>query len=379
MRYLWYSMYGFVTALAVYALFFRPPAVVENPPPLTPPPATEPVMVTRDDESIDVQIALILDTSSSMDGLVAQARTQLWEMVSDLQIGPDGDERKVAVALYQYGNNRLAKADGFIQQLAPLTTDLDLVTVKLHALSTSGGKEYAPEAILRAADELDWSRDDGVERIIVIAGNEGFGQGQITGETALARAQELNISVVPIFCTNRGATNGALASWREAAELAGTDFTSINSDLRVVQVQSPYDLEIMQKCQALEENRVYGTNYRKSEYTAQAESFVDGSSAIDRALVQSRQIGRKDMVTAYGKGTLELDKVALPGAVANKSVAEKKAYLEEKAAAQATLRKELAELSSKRKEHIAQQRRARGGAPKVNLGDAVRSNVMKGY
>ena len=118
MRYLWYSMYGFVTALAVYALFFRPPAVVENPPPLTPPPATEPVMVTRDDESIDVQIALILDTSSSMDGLVAQARTQLWEMVSDLQIGPDGDERKVAVALYQYGNNRLAKADDWVVDLS---------------------------------------------------------------------------------------------------------------------------------------------------------------------------------------------------------------------------------------------------------------------
>ena len=375
MRYLWYSMYGFVTALAVYALFFRPPAVVEENPPLTQTPVTDP----REDSTVDVQIALILDTSSSMDGLVAQARTQLWEMVSDLQTGPDGDERKVAVALYQYGNNRLPKSDGFIQQLAPLTTDLDLVTVKLHALSTSGGKEYAPEAILRAADELEWSGDDAVERIIVIAGNEGFAQGKVTSHSALARAQDLKISVVTIFCTNRGATDGALASWREAAELAGTDFTSINSDLRVVQVSSPYDREIMQKCQALEENRVYGANYCKSEYTAQAERFVEGSSAIDRALVQSRQVADKDLVTAYGSGAVELEKVALPGAVANKSLQEKKAYLEEKAAVQANLRRELAELSAKRKNHIQQQRRARAGAPKVNLGDAVRSNVLKGY
>ena len=377
MRYLWYSMYGFVTALAVYALFFRPPTVVETPP-QAPPPVTKPTIETREDGSADVQIALILDTSSSMDGLVAQARSQLWEMVSDLQIGPDGDERKVAVALYQYGNNRLPKSDGFIQQLAPLTTDLDLVTVKLHALSTSGGREYAPEAILRAADELDWSKDDGVERIIVIAGNEGFDQGKITRETAMARTGELNISVVPIFCANRGATGGALASWQTAAELANTDFSSINSDLRVVQFKSPYDDQIRRTSQALEENRIYGADYHKSEYTTQAESIVDGTSAIDRALVQSRQMDQKDMLTAYGKGALELDQVALPGAMANKSAEEKRSYLEAKVAVQANLKKELAELSSKRQQHIAQQRR-RGGSPKINLGEAVKSNVLKGY
>ena len=132
MRYLWYSMYAFATALALYTLFFRPPAMEPKPEPRQPVAIvveTSPAQAVEQD--VDVQIALILDTSSSMDGLVEQARTQLWEMVSEMQLAADGQERTVAVSLYQYGNSRLQKSDGFIENLTPLTTDLDHVTVKL--------------------------------------------------------------------------------------------------------------------------------------------------------------------------------------------------------------------------------------------------------
>ena len=171
-----------------------------------------------------------------MDGLVAQARTQLWEMVSEMQLDENDQERTVSVALYQYGNNRLDKSHGFIEQLTPLTTDLDEVAVKLHALRTSGGNEYATMAIQRAAEELDWNTDDNVDKMIVIAGNEGFFQGPVSSSVVKSVGSEYDIAVIPIYCANSGASQSAINSWRRAAHLAGTDFDSIDPDLSLIHI-----------------------------------------------------------------------------------------------------------------------------------------------
>lgn len=374
MRYLWYSMYGFVTALAVYALFFRPAHPRQSEPVSSP---AEPVLTLVESEKADVQIALILDTSSSMDGLVAQARTQVWDMVREMQIGPDGDEKTVAVALYQYGNNRLPKRFGYIEQLTPLTTDLDKVTVKLHSLRTSGGKEYAPLAISRACDELDWSRDDEVERYIVIAGNEGFQQGDVRGMDAMTLAEERQITILPIFCANEGASRTAVASWKVAAELAGTDFESIDPDRRVAKIDTPYDDLILEKYRQLQDNAVYAPGASPSQYSAQAEQYIKGGVAVERALVQSRQMRNKDLVSAYGSGKVELDSAVLPSHLQNKSRAEQEGYFQKKKETQETLRAELRKLEDKRTEHLrANAPNARNGAP-ASLGGSFKRSAGK--
>ena len=58
MRYLWYAMYGFVTTLAIYALFFRS---AEPQPAPEPVPHHEPAPVPETSSGLDadVQIALI--------------------------------------------------------------------------------------------------------------------------------------------------------------------------------------------------------------------------------------------------------------------------------------------------------------------------------
>jgi hypothetical protein len=53
-----------------------------------------------------IQIALLLDTSNSMDGLIDQAKTQLWKVVNTfIDAERDGEAPFVEVALYEYGNN----------------------------------------------------------------------------------------------------------------------------------------------------------------------------------------------------------------------------------------------------------------------------------
>ena len=57
-----------------------------------------------------VQIAILLDTSNSMDGLIAQAKTQLWNVVNEfVRAKKDGRPPAIQVALFEYGKRPLCR------------------------------------------------------------------------------------------------------------------------------------------------------------------------------------------------------------------------------------------------------------------------------
>ena len=51
-----------------------------------------------------IKVALLLDTSNSMDGLISQAKAQLWEIVNELSYAKYGIQKPdLEIALYEYG------------------------------------------------------------------------------------------------------------------------------------------------------------------------------------------------------------------------------------------------------------------------------------
>ena len=52
-----------------------------------------------------IMIALLLDTSNSMDGLIDQAKSQLWKIVNEVAAAKsvDGKQPNIKIALYEYG------------------------------------------------------------------------------------------------------------------------------------------------------------------------------------------------------------------------------------------------------------------------------------
>src|SRR3954453_3739269 len=88
-----------------------------------------------------IQLALLLDTSNSMDGLIDQARSQLWTVVNHLaKCKKDGQSPRLEVALSEYGNDNLSQKSGWVRQVLPFTEALDSVSEKLFALRTNGGE-----------------------------------------------------------------------------------------------------------------------------------------------------------------------------------------------------------------------------------------------
>ena len=76
-------------------------------------------------ENTKIQVALLLDTSGSMDGLIDQAKSRLWNIVNTLTtLKYDGKTPDIEIALYEYGNDGLSEKSNYIRQIAPLSTDL---------------------------------------------------------------------------------------------------------------------------------------------------------------------------------------------------------------------------------------------------------------
>jgi hypothetical protein len=161
---------------------------------------TAPEAETPVTEGAHIQVALLLDTSNSMDGLIEQAKSQLWKMVNQLATTKkNGEIPNIEIALYEYGNDRLAVTDGYVRLVSPLTTDLDLISEKLFQLTTNGGSEYCGYVIDQSADELAWTEHADDLKLIIIAGNEPFTQGPKPYQEACKKAIEKGIMINTIF------------------------------------------------------------------------------------------------------------------------------------------------------------------------------------
>src|SRR5205823_11071152 len=116
----------------------------------------------------------------SMEGLLEQAKVELWRIVNELAKGePNAPHPDIQVALYQYGTPGLGRENNYIKQLVPLTDDLDKVSAELMQLRTNGGDEFCGAVIQRAAEDLKWADSPGAFKAIFIAGNEPFSQGGV--------------------------------------------------------------------------------------------------------------------------------------------------------------------------------------------------------
>src|SRR5215213_3468269 len=166
-----------------------------------------------------VQIAILLDTSSSMEGLIEQAKGQLWKICNEfIKARQNGVAPEVQVALYEYGKSSLAQQSGWIRQIQPLTTDLDKISEELFALKTNGGDEYCGWVIKDAVNDLKWDPRSDVYKVVFIAGNEPFTQGPVSYADACKAAISKGIMVNTIHCGTEA--EGVSTKWKDGATLA---------------------------------------------------------------------------------------------------------------------------------------------------------------
>lgn len=322
-------------------------------------------------EEQSIMLALLLDTSNSMDGLIDQAKSQLWKIVNELAGAKcnDGKRPSIKIALYEYGNDGLPSSEGYIRQVSGLTSDLDLISEKLFSLTTNGGSEYCGYVIRTSLRQLAWSESKADLKMIFIAGNEPFTQGPIPYQLACDLAKEKDVVVNSIFCG--GFNEGVETSWKRSADLTGGTYMSIEQDRRTVFVPSPYDDKIDALNSQLNDTYVY---YGKSgAYKKEQQEIQDSNAArygnsnkAERAISKSTHAYKSsswDLVDAVKDDEKVVGEAAaeyLPEEMKRMSVEQRKAYVKQKSSERERIQKEIQALSEKRRVFLAEKSAASG-------------------
>lgn len=315
-----------------------------------------------------VKIALLLDTSNSMDGLINQAKAQLWDIVNKFTHAKCGNDAqpKLQIALYQYGNDNLSSREGYIQQVLGFSDDLDEISEKLFSLTTNGGEEYCGEVIQTSLKQLDWGKNEDNLKMIFIAGNEPFTQGKLNYKDAVANANEKDVVVNTIFCGNY--EQGINTDWKNGAKITGGEYIAIDHNRQVVHIDTPYDKIIIELNSKL--NKTY-ISYGSLGASKQAMQSNQDSNALElqkgvavkRAVSKSSRLYSNsswDLVDASDDEEFEVSEISvdeLPKELKGKSEAQIKSYIETKKTERSKIQNDIQELNKKREAFITENQK----------------------
>ncbi len=334
-----------------------------------------------------VQIAILLDTSGSMEGLIEQAKSQLWKICNEfIKARQDGVAPEVQVALYEYGKSSLKAETGWIRQIQPLTQDLDKISEELFALRTNGGEEYCGWVIKCAVDELAWNPAADVYKAIFIAGNEPFTQGKVNYAESCKAAITKGIIVNTIHCG--GEADGVNTKWKDGADLADGKYLVIDQNRAVVSIATPLDREIATL--GVELNKTYLAYGVAGKASASRQVAQDANVAalapasgvlVQRSLAKASanyQNSAWDLVDAAKDKNFEISKLKteeLPAAMQKLNAGERKAFVEKNSQERAELQGKINQLNREREKYVAQRMKEVAGTN--TLDSAVISAVRE--
>lgn len=311
-----------------------------------------------------IKLGILLDTSNSMDELIDQVKSQLWSIINQLSTAKKNNENAdIQIALYQYGNDNLDREEGYIEQILPLTNDLDLLSEKLFSLTTNGGEEYCGQAIEHATNELNWENLGGLN-LIFIAGNESFDQGRLHFKNACNNATNKNITINTIFCGDT--YTGINSYWKEGATISEGNYFNIDMSQKTVYTSTPFDKDIEALNDDLNSTYIpFGSSgkHKKSNQIAQDYNSIGygSANATSRIISKSSHLYNNsswDLVDAKNQSKIVLSDIKtedLPEEMKSMNGIEKTKYIEEKSEKRKKVQLQIKQLSEQRSSFLTNQ------------------------
>ena len=310
-----------------------------------------------------IQVAILLDVSGSMDGLIEQAKAQLWNMVNTMGKAKCANDvsPQIEIALYEYGRTTNNAKQGYVKRINGFINDLDSLSQNLFGLKTDGGDEFCGHVIYSSLNELQWDAAPENYKVIFIAGNEDFLQGDILYTNACTLAKQKGVIVNTIYCGNK--MDGIREHWNLAGECGNGSFTNINQDAKTEDIPTPYDTVIYSLNDKLNNTYIaYGArgymNKGKQVQMDLANVTVSKSAGIKRIQAKSSKVysnAQWDLVDAKAndkEAIKKMDKKILPDSLKNKTTEELEIIIDKKSKERTIIQKEIAQITVQREAFI---------------------------
>jgi hypothetical protein len=338
-----------------------------------------------------IDLAICLDTSGSMQGLIDSARQRIWSIVNDLALAKPLP--RLRVALLSYGNDGHAADKGWVSVETDFTEDLDLVSQRLFAYTTNGGTELVGRVLKASLDQLSWQEDKGALRLIVVAGNESADQdAEVPYRDVCRKAIARGILVNSIYCGP--AADEIAPGWKEIALLADGHYASIDQNTGTVTIATPLDARLQELSTAL--NATYvpfgatggdGLARQKAEDGKNAGLNADAAAGRAQSKASPLYFCNWCLADAVKANQVKLEEMKpedLPEGLRGQTVLQIRAFLDGKLGERAKVQEEIQKVHAQRATFIAEEMAKRGQEDDKSFDAAVRQAIRaqaaaKGY
>lgn len=383
------ALLAFGVGVAFAGIFyFDAGKTIAHPLPPVEPPVIEPVQPS-DNKGKTLEMVFVLDTTGSMGGLLEGAKQKIWSIVNEVMQKESKPSVRVGLVAYR------DRGDDYETQVLSITEDLDKVYSKLMELQAGGGGDHpenVQKALAEAVKNAGWSKQrGGLAQIIFLVGDappQSYqNEPDVIATTDLALKQ--NMIVNTIQCGSHSETTRV---WNQIASRGQGKYFAIAQDGGVETINTPYDAEISQLGQKIASGYVaYGAAPARESAAAElmtVESKVANAASntarADRALNKAlnSEAYRGDLIQEIENGRVNLDSLKvdeMPADLQKLSATERKAEVDKRLAERRQVRQQIVELSKKRAEFVAAERKKTGKANGFDaaVGSALTEQLAK--
>src|SRR5262245_31713719 len=308
-----------------------------------------------------IEVAFVLDTTSSMTGLIEGAKRKIWTIARQMVGGRPTPAIKLGLIAYR------DRGDAYVTKNFDLSDDIDAVyghLMEFRAQAGGDNPESVNQALNEAVTKLAWDKNPGTLKIVFLVGDAPPHMDypdDVKYPETLALAARAGILINTIQC---GSSPPTTTVWQEIASRAGGAYVQIDQSGGMRAIATPVDAELARLSGELARTVVpYGKATTQSEVRSKmaAAERADADRAVflnaDRA-----EFGAKVVVT--GEGELIWDVVnrkvkledipesELPVSMQKMTPQERSTFVAEQFTKRKELQVKVDELATKRDAHI---------------------------
>ena len=326
-------------------------------------------------QSHRIEVVFVLDTTSSMSGLIQAAKEKIWSIASTMASAQENPDIKMGLVAFR------DRGDAYVTRVYDLSEDLDQMYASLMDFRAQGGgdgPESVNQALYDSVHKISWSQDSGVYKVVFLVGDAPPHMDypdDVKYPATLAAAQRLGIVVNTIQSGQHEITRPA---WQQIASLGQGEYFQVENSGNTVAVSTPFDDELARLASELEDTRMFYGDARARE--AQKRKLDAGKKLHDglstealarRSAYNATASGRKnflgenELVDAITSGEVELEEIEqenLPSSIQLMAPAEQMQVIEDKAKRRDEIKREIESLAESRDRYIKEQVEAAGGA-----------------
>ena len=235
---------------------------------------------------------------------------------------------------------------------------------------------------LSNSNKIEVTTNDKALKVIFIAGNETFTQGQVDYVTAINEAVKKDIIVNTIFCGNY--YEGINTFWKDGADRGNGKYMSIDQNRKVIDIRAPQDDRIIELGIALNDTYiVYGEQgaENKELQTSQDSNAqqMSNDSYVQRQVAKSSSFYSNaswDLVDAVRLGVVKIEEVdneLLPENMKSMDIEEKEAYIQEMQEMRDSIQAEINQLNIERNEYIENELKNQSGEDSLDTAKLILS------